>query len=113
LNVLIGANASGKSNLIEAIGLLQAAPVDLSGAMRRLGGVHVVCSLAAPGPIAAIECIEINKEPLQYRLEFSEEAGGFAITAERLSRFLPSAGNGHEVSFFDRVIGHMQLGEER
>ncbi|MGB6944253.1 MAG: AAA family ATPase [Bryobacteraceae bacterium] len=32
LNVLIGANASGKSNLIEAIGLLQAAPVDLSAA---------------------------------------------------------------------------------
>jgi recombinational DNA repair ATPase RecF len=43
LNVLIGANASGKSNLIEAIGLLQAAPVDLNTAILRLGGVHVVC----------------------------------------------------------------------
>jgi len=40
LNVLIGANASGKSNLIEAIGLLQAAPVDLSTAILRLGGVR-------------------------------------------------------------------------
>jgi predicted ATPase len=38
LNVLIGANASGKSNLIEALGLLQAAPVDLSAAILRLGG---------------------------------------------------------------------------
>jgi predicted ATPase len=58
LNVLIGANASGKSNLIEAIGLLQAAPIDLSAAIRRLGGVRVVCSLAGSqySPIALIEC---------------------------------------------------------
>src|SRR5580700_9186072 len=71
LNVLIGANASGKSNLIEAIGLLQAAPLDLSAAILRLGGVRVVCSLAASGPVAAIECSEINGEPESYRLEFS------------------------------------------
>src|ERR1700691_3983746 len=71
LNVLIGANASGKSNLIEAIGLLQAAPMDLSTAILRLGGVHVVCSLAMPSPVAAIECRGINYEPLKYRLEFS------------------------------------------
>lgn len=29
LNVLIGANTSGKSNLIEAIGILRATPTDL------------------------------------------------------------------------------------
>src|SRR5580658_2874481 len=81
LNVLIGANASGKSNLIEAIGLLQAAPVDLSAAIRRLGGVHVVCSLAGPdpSPISSIQCSEINDEPLKYRLEFNEAADGFII----------------------------------
>src|ERR1700691_528825 len=77
LNVLIGANASGKSNLIEAIGLLQAAPVDLSEAILRLGGVRVVCSLATPSAIAKIECIGINDDPLRYQLEFSEQAGGF------------------------------------
>jgi predicted ATPase len=38
LNVLIGANSSGKSNLISAIGLLQAAPGDLQDALRRGGG---------------------------------------------------------------------------
>src|SRR5580704_5355744 len=73
LNVLIGANASGKSNLIEAIGLLQAVPVDLSAAILRLGGVHSVCSLAIPFPVAAIACRGISDEPLQYRLEFIEE----------------------------------------
>ena len=39
LNVLIGANASGKSNLIEAISLLQAAPRDLQVPIREGGGV--------------------------------------------------------------------------
>jgi predicted ATPase len=84
LNVLIGANASGKSNLIEAIGLLQATPIDLSAAIRRLGGVHVVCSLAKESPVAAIECDWINDEPLKYRLEFAEEAQSFVILREVL-----------------------------
>ena len=39
LNVLIGPNASGKSNLIEVINLLQATPRDLSGFVRRSGGI--------------------------------------------------------------------------
>lgn len=39
LNVLIGANGSGKSNFVEAIGLLQAAPVDLDGRVRVGRGV--------------------------------------------------------------------------
>ncbi|SPE37798.1 hypothetical protein SBA3_2710003 [Candidatus Sulfopaludibacter sp. SbA3] len=40
LNVLIGANASGKSNLVSAIGLLKAAPDDLREAVRTGGGVR-------------------------------------------------------------------------
>ena len=40
LNVLIGPNASGKSNLIEAISLLAAAPRDLQQPIREGGGVH-------------------------------------------------------------------------
>jgi predicted ATPase len=38
LNVLIGSNASGKSNLIAAIGLLKAAPENLEAAVQRGGG---------------------------------------------------------------------------
>lgn len=38
LNVLIGPNAAGKSNLIEVIGLLAAAPQDFSKAIREGGG---------------------------------------------------------------------------
>jgi predicted ATPase len=39
LNVLIGPNASGKSNLIEALGVLRAAPTDLAAYFRERGGV--------------------------------------------------------------------------
>ena len=37
LNVLIGANGSGKSNLIDVIGLLQAVPNDIAGFLRSNG----------------------------------------------------------------------------
>jgi predicted ATPase len=112
LNVLIGANASGKSNLIEAIGLLQAAPVDLNTAIRRLGGVRVVCSLARSqySPIAAIECKEINDEPLRYRLEFSEASRGFVILRERLSGLASSSTNGDADVYFERSHGTVHFG---
>ena len=40
LNVLIGPNASGKSNLIEAISLFAAAPRDLAKTLRKGGGTE-------------------------------------------------------------------------
>ena len=110
LNVLIGANASGKSNLIEAIGLLQAAPVELSTAIRRLGGVHVVCSLATPSPVAAVQCDGISDEPLQYRLEFSEEASSFLINTERLTDPRPGAVSGSDGAYFERIGGKVRFG---
>src|SRR5438309_10752454 len=39
LNVLIGRNASGKSNLIEAVGVLRSTPKDLSIPIRQGGGI--------------------------------------------------------------------------
>jgi predicted ATPase len=110
LNVLIGANASGKSNLIEAIGLLQALPVDLNGAIRRLGGVHVVCSLAIRSPIAGIRCERIDDGPLAYELKFAEQAGGFTILIESLGSVPPEGGNGSEGFYFRRRTDRVALG---
>lgn len=108
-NVLIGANASGKSNLIEAIGLLQATPVDLNTAIRQLGGVHVVCSLAIRTPVAAIECNEMHGEPLHYRLEFSEESRSCVINREVLSGSGTDAVNGSGPTYFDRIGGKVRF----
>jgi hypothetical protein len=107
LNVLIGANASGKSNLIEAISLLQAAPVDLSAAILRLGGVHFVCSLAIPSPAAAIVCRGIGGEPLQYRLEFLEDAHSFIISREHIGSVK------EEPAYFERVAGNVEFDGEQ
>ena len=114
LNVLIGANTSGKSNLVETIGLLQAASTNLSTAIRRLGGVRVVCSLAGPNysPVAAIDCEGLLGEQLQYRLEFSEEARGFVILNERLGSVRPGAGGGSDPPYFERVAGNVRFGTE-
>ncbi len=103
LNVLIGANASGKSNLIEAIGLLQAAPMDLSTAILRQGGIHVVCSLATSSPTAVIECCNLM-DALKYRLEFAEQAKSFSILRERLA--------GASTVYFDRTAGKVTFGRD-
>ncbi len=86
--------------------------MDLSAAIRRLGGAHVVCSLAVPSPVAAIECSGINHEPLRYRLEFSEEAHGFIIRRELLLGQAPGTENGDDVTYFERLVGSARFGEE-
>lgn len=57
LNVLIGPNASGKSNVIEAISLLQAAPDDIQEPIRR-GGMdcHPVATSARDTPCLGRRC---------------------------------------------------------
>jgi predicted ATPase len=78
LNVLIGPNAVGKSNLIEAISLLQAAPTGIEGQILRGGGVRQWLWLGDSDPrqLAEIECELILPRrpqfgPLVYRLQFS------------------------------------------
>jgi len=75
LNVLIGANASGKSNLIEAIGLLKAIPTDLTAPIRKGGGVSdLLWKGQKEIPIAKIEVTIDYPEglmPLRYRMGLS------------------------------------------
>ncbi|MBE9015514.1 chromosome segregation protein SMC [Chroococcidiopsis sp. CCALA 051] len=74
LNVLIGANASGKSNLIEAFGILKALPTDLLAPIRRGGGVSEFLWKGSDDiPTAQIEAIVDYPEkiPLCYKLNFA------------------------------------------
>ena len=97
LNVLIGPNASGKSNLIEALSLLAAAPRDLQAPLREGGGVQdwLWKGEAASGVATVDVTVENLKSPvaLRYRLSFSETGGRFdlddeAVESERpLSRY--------------------------
>ncbi len=84
LNVLIGPNASGKSNLIEAIRLLQAAPEDLSRPLVQGGGADAwIWKGSKKVGQAVLECcLEWDKpRALRYRLAFS---GNGVVEVERL-----------------------------
>ncbi|MDM8548636.1 AAA family ATPase [Desulfobacterales bacterium HSG2] len=76
LNVLIGRNSSGKSNLIEALGLLQALHRDLPGPIRQGGGIREwLWKGADKTPIAEINVTlncPMSPVPLRYRLNFTE-----------------------------------------
>ena len=76
LNVLIGANTSGKSNLIEAIGILRATPTDLPAAFRQGGGISEFFWKGSKDTLGAEIQVTIDYDkglpPLRYKLEFSE-----------------------------------------
>ena len=88
LNVLIGPNASGKSNLIEVLSLLQATPRDLRAPILTGGGVHEWLWKGTDQPSPAL--VEVTVEnpsgpmPLRYRLSFTEVADRFTLHDERL-----------------------------
>lgn len=110
LNVLIGPNASGKSNLIEIIGLLRAAPRDLRAAVLNGGGARAwIWDRGASSPIASIECrvAFATKSPRDvYKLAFTETAYGFVIVEEQFQAL--ALGPRQEPSvYFDRAEGRV------
>ncbi len=107
LNVLIGPNGVGKSNLVEVMALLHAAPTDLQTMIVQLGGARWVLSLAgpAPSPIGRIDCGIVTGAGVEYSLEFSESAAGFTILEERLA---PEGGGS---SHFERLFEQVKIGE--
>ncbi|NNC18779.1 AAA family ATPase [Corallococcus exiguus] len=91
LNVLIGPNASGKSNLIEALGLLRATPGNLLAPIREGGGVTewLWKGGTEPGPpTAKLEVVLDHPEgvmPLSYQLAFTVEGQRLSLVDELLT----------------------------
>jgi len=96
LNVLIGPNASGKSNLIEAIGVLSAAPKDLATHFRERGGVQdYVRRGEKPSAVASIEVLvdfsqHFTGAPLRHHIEFFALAHGPRVMNEAIRYAIPS-----------------------
>ena len=82
LNVFIGPNASGKSNVIEALSLLHAAPRDLQEPIHEGGGVREWLWKGEAGlaPTATVEVTHnlflFQSRALRYRLSFTADAMG-------------------------------------
>lgn len=86
LNVLIGPNASGKSNLIEALTLLAAAPRDLREPFRKGGGVEEW--IWKGSSVSHVATIEVLLRPallgLRYQLAFSATNYRLSIAEEAI-----------------------------
>jgi predicted ATPase len=104
LNLLIGSNASGKSNLIEAIGLLKAIPTDLTAPIRKGGGISDFLWKGNQGiPTAEIETIVDYPEgvmPLRYRLRFTSSGQRLELIDEVVENELPNPGESQPYFFY-------------
>lgn len=85
LNVLIGANATGKSNLIEALSLIAAAPRDLTLPLLEGGGVSEWIWKGGENAVKAeIEVLFSYPWQFRYRLEFMADGPRLRILRESL-----------------------------
>lgn len=109
LNVLIGPNASGKSNLVEALSLLSAAPRDLQSTIREGGGIRDWLWKGAPRLAAAT--VEVTVEnpkgqmPLRYRLSFTETGARFELRDEAVENERPANPREPQPYFYYRYQG--------
>ena len=86
LNVLIGPNGSGKTNVIEALELLRAAPTNLGKAIQSGGGIEEWMWKGGKGLSAKInlkmEGAYWSKGPFHYLLDFLNFGSGLIINDE-------------------------------
>ncbi len=80
LNVLIGANASGKSNLVRAFGLLRALPKDMAAEIAEGGGVRGWINQKTRG--TAKIAVTLGSSPALYSIYFLEYSQSYVITQE-------------------------------
>lgn len=103
LNVIIGANSSGKSNLIEAIEILKAIPTDLPTPIRQGGGVSDFLWKGNTNLVAEIEATldYFWDVPLRYRISFTTAGQKLEIVDEVIENQHPFPGK-NDVYFFYR-----------
>ena len=89
LNVLIGPNASGKSNLIEAFRILHAAPEDVKTPIREGGGIKEYVwkggqhTLLFPN-ISVTVSWEEGSSPIYYSLTMADFLANFGVLSEEI-----------------------------
>ena len=104
LNVIIGANGAGKSNLIEAISLLNSAPTQITSPIREGGGISDwLWKGSKKIPIAGISALidyeTSTKQYLKYSINFTSVGQRFEIVDERIEDDKP-VGADYDESYF-------------
>ena len=89
LNVLIGANGSGKSNLLEVLGLLRAAPRSLAAPVKSRGGIWEW--LWKGEKSAGVATVEVSvdcpggERPVRHTLTVTDNGGRLQVIAEAIA----------------------------
>lgn len=89
LNVLIGPNGSGKTNFIEALALLKAAPEDFSRPIRDAGGIREWLWKGPDGSADAAISVRLSSSALvvpklDYRIAFRGNADRVEVVEEKI-----------------------------
>ncbi|MBN3895333.1 MAG: AAA family ATPase [Nostoc sp. NOS(2021)] len=113
LNVLIGANTSGKSNLIEAIGILRATPTDLPAPFRQGGGVsEFLWKGGQENPVATIEATlnyPQRPQPLRYEFKFTATRQRLDLIDEVIENKSPISVENIPISYYRYNSGYPDL----
>lgn len=121
LNVLIGPNASGKSNFIEILGLLRSTPKDLAAEVGEIGGISdLLWKGKSRGKVTAATVQVVAspsgvKRTILYRLSFMRAAAQLKIVDERIENEKPDEGYEKPYLYFDYQGGRpvLNVGGER
>lgn len=111
LNVLIGPNASGKSNFLEAIGLLRATPQNLGTALREGGGMLDWLWKGEAGVRGDLEAVVAYKNAgsLRHRLLLAEAGQKLELVDERIEDARTKAGKEKPYLYFGYENGRPML----
>lgn len=111
LNVLIGPNGSGKTNLIEALELLRAAPTDFAAAIRAGGGVDEWLWKGEKSEKTAIIDVEtalavlLMGRPLRYGIAFTSSNSRIQIVDEFIKENFPRPGRHAPYTYYSMNNG--------
>src|SRR5579862_9809671 len=93
LNVLIGANAAGKSNLIRAIGLLRVLPKELAAEIAAGGGTLGWFNRRTGGPAQIALSGEVSGRHFDYSICLGAAGQGYEIVDEQLRSAFKRSGD--------------------
>lgn len=113
LNVLIGPNGSGKTNLIEVLGLVHSTSGDLSEPIRQGGGITEWLwkggGRRSKPPTASVEVLVEPAQGamlLRYKLTFTRVGYALEILDERIENELPIGDNRRPYFYYGYENGH-------